>query len=79
MLALLVFFILIIVAETNTQSLEKTILPEKKDGFKMEGYVLWSPSVTTGAGIYQLFTSGWPEKYGLAERTTYSEIVRMRA
>jgi len=75
--ALLAFFVIILVGEINAQSLENAILPAKKeDGFKMEGYILWCPSVIKVGDTYQLFASRWPEKYGLAGWTTYSEIVR---
>lgn len=75
--ALFAFLVIILVGEINAQSLENTILPAKKgDGFKMEGYILWCPSVIKVGDTYHLFASRWPEKYGLAGWTTYSEIVR---
>ena len=73
----LAFLILIFVEGLKAQSLENKILPaEKEDGFKMEGYILWCPSVIKVGDTYHLFASRWPEKYGLAGWTTYSEIVR---
>lgn len=45
-------------------------------GFKMEGYILWCPSVIKVGDTYHMFASRWPEQYGLGGWTTYSEIVR---
>ncbi|HET9570293.1 MAG TPA: glycoside hydrolase family protein [Bacteroidales bacterium] len=48
----------------------------KNAGFKMEGYILWCPSVMKVGKTYHLFASRWPEQYGLGGWTKYSEIVR---
>ncbi|HTN38588.1 MAG TPA: glycoside hydrolase family protein [Arachidicoccus sp.] len=48
----------------------------KAGGFKMPGYILWCPSVIKVGKTYHMFASRWPEKYGLAGWTKYSEIVR---
>jgi len=59
------------------QSIADAILPAgKNDGFKMEGYILWCPTVIKVKDTYHMFASRWPEKYGLAGWTTHSEIVR---
>jgi hypothetical protein len=48
----------------------------KNGGFKMEGYILWCPSVIKVGKTYHMFASRWPEQYGLGGWTKYSEIVR---
>ena len=48
----------------------------KNGGFKMEGYILWCPSVIKVGKTYHMFASRWPEEYGLGGWTKYSEIVR---
>jgi hypothetical protein len=61
----------------RAQSLKESIQPAIKNaGFKMEGYILWCPSVIKVGNTYHMFASRWPEKYGLAGWTTYSEVVR---
>ncbi len=61
----------------GAQSLKNAIQPAIKNaGFKMEGYILWCPSVIKVGNTYHMFASRWPQKYGLAGWTTYSEIVR---
>jgi hypothetical protein len=59
------------------QTLKDALQPAvKKGGFKMEGYILWCPSVIKVGNTYHMFASRWPEQYGLAGWTKYSEIVR---
>jgi hypothetical protein len=59
------------------QTLKDALQPAGKNaGFKMAGYILWCPSVIKVGDTYHMFASRWPEKYGLAGWTTYSEIVR---
>ncbi|MEE1945285.1 glycoside hydrolase family protein [Pedobacter sp. KR3-3] len=61
----------------KSQTLKDAMQPAVKNGgFKMEGYILWCPSVIKVGDTYHLFASRWPEKYGLGGWTTYSEIVR---
>jgi hypothetical protein len=61
----------------SAQTLKESLGPAlKKGGFKMDGYILWCPSVIKVGNTYHMFASRWPEKYGLAGWTTYSEIVR---
>lgn len=61
----------------SAQSMKDAIQPAvKKGGFKMEGYILWCPSVIKVGNTYHMFASRWPEQYGLGGWTTYSEIVR---
>lgn len=72
----LVFFIAL-AATSNAQTLKDAIKPAvKKGGFKMEGYILWCPTVIKVGDTYHMFASRWPEKYGLGGWTKYSEIVR---
>lgn len=59
------------------QTLDGVMKPAVKGGgFKMEGYILWCPSVIKVGKTYHMFASRWPEQYGLAGWTKYSEIVR---
>ena len=59
------------------QTLKDALQPAvKKGGFKMEGYILWCPSVIKVGNTYHMFASRWPEQYGLGGWTKYSEIVR---
>jgi hypothetical protein len=61
----------------KSQSLAGAIKPAiKEGGFKMEGYMLWCPSVIKVGKTYHLFASRWPDQYGLAGWINYSEIVR---
>ena len=61
----------------NAQTLKDAIKPAVKNGgFKMEGYILWCPTVIKVGKMYHMFASRWPEKYGLGGWTTYSEVVR---
>lgn len=61
----------------EAQTLKEAIKPAmKKGGFKMEGYILWCPSVIKVGNTYHLFASRWPEQYGLNGWTKYSEIIR---
>src|SRR6476659_4872613 len=65
------------IQNAKAQGINSKIKPAIKDaGFKMEGYILWCPSVIKVGNTYHLFASRWPEKYGLGGWTTYSEIVR---
>jgi hypothetical protein len=48
----------------------------KKGGFKMQGFILWCPTVIKVGKTYHMFASRWPEQYGLGGWTKYSEIVR---
>jgi hypothetical protein len=62
---------------SNAQSLKDAMQPAIKNaGFKMDGYILWCPSVIKVGNTYHMFASRWPEKYGLGGWTTYSEVVR---
>lgn len=61
-------------------SIKDAIQPAVKNGgFKMEGYILWCPSVIKVGNTYHMFASRWPEQYGLGGWTKYSEIVRATA
>jgi len=61
----------------QAQTLKDKIKPAiKSAGFKMEGYILWCPSVIKVGKTYHMFASRWPEQYGLGGWTKYSEIVR---
>lgn len=61
----------------QAQSLKDALKPAvKKGGFKMDGYILWCPSVIKVGNTYHMFASRWPEQYGLGGWTKYSEIVR---
>lgn len=61
----------------NAQTLKDKMKPAVKNGgFKMEGYILWCPSVIKVGKTFHMFASRWPEQYGLAGWTKYSEIVR---
>ena len=67
----------VLTGKTCAQSITPFIEPAPKNaGFKMDGYILWCPSVIKVGNTYNLFASRWPEKYGLAGWTTYSEVVR---
>lgn len=59
------------------QTIREYLKPAVKNGgFKMEGYILWCPTVIKVGDTYHLFASRWPEQYGLGGWTKYSEIVR---
>jgi len=59
------------------QSLKEALRPTVKNGgFKREGYIVWCPTVIKVGNTYQMFASSWPERYGLAGWTKYSEIIR---
>ena len=61
----------------NAQTLQESMKPAfKNGGFKMEGYILWCPSVIKVGKTYHMFASRWPEEFGLSGWTKYSEIVR---
>ena len=72
-LFLSIFFSSFIEAQTLKDALKPAV---KNGGFKMEGYILWCPSVIKVGKTYHMFASRWPEQYGLAGWTKYSEIVR---
>jgi alpha-L-fucosidase 2 len=58
-------------------SLRSSLLPAvKQGGFRMEGYILWCPSVIKVGGSYHLFASRWPAAQGMGGWTRSSEIVR---
>lgn len=57
--------------------MKSSIQPALKEaGFKMDGFMLWCPTVIKVGKTYHLFASRWPDQYGLAGWTNYSEIVR---
>lgn len=59
------------------QTLKDDLKPAvKSGGFKMEGYILWCPTVIKVGKTYHMFASRWPEQYGLGGWTKYSEVVR---
>jgi hypothetical protein len=61
----------------QAQTLKEAMKPAVKNGgFKMEGFILWCPSVIKVGDTFHLFASRWPEEYGLGGWTKYSEIVR---
>ncbi|MES2418838.1 MAG: glycoside hydrolase family protein [Bacteroidota bacterium] len=71
---------LLLCLSVNAQTLKDAMQPAVKNGgFKMDGYILWCPSVIKVDNTYHLFASRWPEKYGLGGWTTHSEIVRATA
>src|SRR6476661_3421471 len=72
-LFLFIFISLFAEAQTLKDALKPAI---KNGGFKMEGYILWCPSVIKVGKTYHMFASRWPQQYGLAGWTKYSEIVR---
>ncbi len=51
----------------------------KNGGFRMDGQILWCPSVIKVGEVYHLFASRWPAEHGLAGWTKYSECVRATA
>src|SRR6478672_8963995 len=63
----------LVIAQTLKDAMKPAI---KSGGFKMEGYILWCPSVIKVGNTYHMFASRWPEQYGLGGWTKYSEIVR---
>jgi hypothetical protein len=61
----------------SAQTIKDYLQPAVKNGgFKMEGYILWCPTVIKVGNTYHMFASRWPEQYGLGGWTRYSEIVR---
>jgi hypothetical protein len=61
----------------RAQTLKDAMQPALKNaGFKMDGYILWCSTIIKVGNTYHMFASRWPEQYGLAGWTTYSEIVR---
>jgi len=72
-----VFLLCALFVNAHSQSMKDAMLPAiKNGGFKMEGYILWCPSVIKVGDTYHMFASRWPQEYGLAGWTKYSEIVR---
>ena len=64
-------------SDIAVQTIRENIKPAIKNaGFKMDGYILWCPSVIKAGNTYHMFASRWPEQYGLGGWTKYSEIVR---
>jgi hypothetical protein len=74
---LLVLITTLSLLASDAQTLKDAMKPAVKNGgFKMDGYILWCPSVIKVGNTYHMFASRWPEQYGLAGWTKYSEIVR---
>lgn len=73
LLVVFLFFTAICFSQTLKDAMKPAV---KNGGFKMEGYILWCPSVIKVGKTYHMFASRWPEQYGLAGWTKYSEIVR---
>jgi hypothetical protein len=69
----LVFCGLFVSAQTMKDAMKPAV---KGGGFKREGYILWCPTVIKVGSTYHMFASSWPEQYGLAGWTKYSEIIR---
>lgn len=70
----------VIATSSQAQTLKDALQPAvKKGGFKMEGYILWCPTVIKVGDTFHMFASRWPEQYKLGGWTTYSEIVRATA
>lgn len=68
---------LFLCSNLNAQTIKESMKPAIKNaGFKMEGFILWCPSVIKVGKTYHMFASRWPEQYGLGGWTKYSEIVR---
>lgn len=73
-------------AETNTPAAASRLVPApmkdfmlpapRNGGFAMDGYILWCSSVIKVGDTYHMFASRWPDQYGLAGWTQYSECVR---
>ncbi|MGN6540746.1 MAG: hypothetical protein ACTHKY_08070, partial [Ginsengibacter sp.] len=75
--ALIIALLLSYSCYVQCQTLKDALQPAvKKGGFKMDGYILWCPSVIKVGNTYHMFASRWPQQYGLAGWTKYSEIVR---
>lgn len=65
------------VTDAEAQTIKEYLKPAVKNGgFKMEGYILWCPTVIKVGNTYHMFASRWPEQYSLGGWTKYSEIVR---
>lgn len=61
----------------QAQTIKEYVKPAiKNGGFKMEGYILWCPTVIKVGKTYHMFASRWPEQYGLGGWTKHSEVVR---
>jgi hypothetical protein len=79
---ILILSTLLFLVGTNlrAQTLKDAMQPAIKNaGFKMDGYILWCSTIIKVGDTYHMFASRWPEQYGLAGWTTYSEIVRATA
>jgi hypothetical protein len=58
-------------------SLRQSLQPAvKQAGFRMDGYILWCPSVIRVGEIYHLFASRWPAEHRMDGWTRFSEVVR---
>jgi hypothetical protein len=58
-------------------SLRQSLRPAvKQGGFRMEGCILWCPSVIKVGDTYHLFASRWPAEHAMGGWTRYSEVVR---
>jgi hypothetical protein len=69
--------LLSVTSQVSAQTIKDYLKPAvKSGGFKMEGYILWCPTVIKVGNTYHMFASRWPEQYGLGGWTKYSEIVR---
>ncbi|HXF10375.1 MAG TPA: glycoside hydrolase family protein, partial [Desulfuromonadaceae bacterium] len=65
------------VTNSAPAKLRDFLLPAPKNGgFAMPGYILWCSSVIKVGDTYHMFASRWPDEYGLAGWTRYSECVR---
>lgn len=64
-------------AKLEKRSLKDALLPTPRNGgFRMDGQILWCPSVIKVGDVYHLFASRWPAEHGLGGWTKYSECVR---
>jgi hypothetical protein len=64
----------------ESRSFKDALRPASKDGgFRMDGQILWCPSVIKVGEVYHLFASRWPAEHGLGGWTKYSECVRATA
>jgi hypothetical protein len=64
----------------ESRSFKDALRPASKDGgFRMDGQILWCPSVIKVGDTYHMFASRWPAEHGLGGWTKYSECVRATA
>jgi hypothetical protein len=76
-IAFILLLIFYFASQLHAQTLKDAMKPAVKNGgFKMPGYILWCPSVIKVGKTYHMFASRWPEQYGIAGWTKYSEIIR---